>query len=118
MGKKVTQAKMEDAMEALSEKRAGGQSLADLGYVTAGLDDAWQACGTGIDGSFHDAQGKPLVNKTTFPDIGAMVAKAHSLGLQAGFYINNCVRSPGSFHCHTAHCSPHPSCVCACSDLW
>jgi hypothetical protein len=92
MGAKVTQAKMEEAMEALAKKRAGGQSLADLGYNTAGLDDAWQACGTGVDGSFHDAQGTPLVNKTTFPDLGAMVAKAHSLGLQAGFYINNCVR--------------------------
>ena len=45
MGARVTQAKMEAAMEALAKKRAGGRSLVDLGYATAGLDDAWQACG-------------------------------------------------------------------------
>ena len=76
-------------MKGLVKKRSGGQSLADCGYVTAGLDDAWQACGTGVDGSFHNAQGAPLVNKTKFPDMAAMVSKAHSLGLHAGFYINN-----------------------------
>lgn len=91
MGARVTQAKMEAAMEALAKKRSGGQSLADLGYATAGLDDAWQACGTGVEQSFHDAHGAPLVNKTTFPDLGAMVQKAHTLGLGAGFYINNCI---------------------------
>ena len=53
---------MEAAMTALAKKRNGGLSLADLGYATAGLDDAWQACGTGVDGSFHDASGRPLVN--------------------------------------------------------
>jgi alpha-galactosidase len=91
MGARVTQAKMELAMGALAKKRSGGQSLASLGFATAGLDDAWQACGTGVDGSFHDEMGAPLVNTTTFPDIGAMVKKAHSLGLQAGFYVNNCI---------------------------
>jgi hypothetical protein len=91
MGARVTQAKMEAAMEALAKKRSDGHSLADLGYVTAGLDDAWQACGTGVDGSFHGVHGEPLVNTTTFPDLGAMVKKAHGLGLKAGFYINNCI---------------------------
>ena len=92
MGPRVTQAKMEAAMEALAKKWDGGQqSLADLGYATAGLDDAWQACGTGVDGSFHDRQGAPLVNTTKFPDMGAMVKKAHALGLKSGFYINNCI---------------------------
>ena len=62
MGPRVNQTKMEIAMEALARKRSGGTSLADLGYATAGLDDAWQACGTGVDGSFHDANGAPLVN--------------------------------------------------------
>ena len=98
MGPRVTQAKMETAMEALAKKRSDGRSLADLGYATAGLDDAWQACGTGVDKSFHDFLGKPLVNLTTFPDMGGMVKKAHSLGLGAGFYINNCAaKSPSPF---------------------
>ena len=93
----VTQAKMETAMSKLAEKRPWGldgarASLADLGYGTVGLDDAWQACGTGVNGSFHDgATGRPLVNTSKFPEMGAMVAKAHALGLRAGFYINNCI---------------------------
>jgi hypothetical protein len=51
----VTQAKMERAMENVAQKRdstgapaATGTSLADLGFATVGLDDAWQACGTGV----------------------------------------------------------------------
>ena len=95
MGKDVTQAKMQGAMDKLVEKRryGGGDpiSLADLGYATAGLDDAWQACGTGINGSFHAADGTPLVNSTTFPNMGAMVEYGHKLGLGVGFYINNCI---------------------------
>ena len=42
-------------------------SLADLGYVSAGVDDGWQACGAGVQGSFHDAEGRPIVNTTRFP---------------------------------------------------
>ena len=64
----------------MTSSHSEGRSLADVGYATAGLDDAWQACGTGVDGSFHDKHGTPLVNTTTFPDLGGMVAKAHALG--------------------------------------
>ena len=30
------------------------------------------------------------MNKTRYPDMKAMTAKAHSLGLRAGFYMNTC----------------------------
>ena len=49
--------------------------------------DAYQK---GYNGTFHDAQGNPLWAEATFPDPAGMVAKAHSLGLRAGWYMNNC----------------------------
>ena len=51
---------------------------------------ARQDCGKGLNGSFHAADGAPLWAKETFPDPAGMVAKAHSLGLKAGWYMNNC----------------------------
>ena len=43
------------------------RSLADLGYLSVGIDDGWQSCGSGVAGSFHDAAGNPLVNTSRFP---------------------------------------------------
>ena len=34
-------------------------SLIELGFNRIGMDDNWQACGTGINGSFHDAASDP-----------------------------------------------------------
>jgi alpha-galactosidase len=56
------------------------------GYASIGLDDGWQECGAGFDGSFHDAAGNPLVNKTKFADLAAMVSYGHSKGLRVGWY--------------------------------
>ena len=56
-------------------------------YQDVGLDDNWQACGAGVYGSFFDADGTPLVNTATFPDMKGMVGYAHSRGLRAGFYM-------------------------------
>jgi len=91
----ISQAKMQQTMDKMTQRSrevVGTKvSLLDLGYSNCGLDDNWQACGTGVKGSFHDANGTPLVNLTTFPDMGAMVAHGHSLGLHIGWYINNCI---------------------------
>ena len=54
--------------------RSRGKSLADVGYVRVGLDDNWQDCGAGVNGSFHDSTGQPLVNLKTFPDMKSMVS--------------------------------------------
>ena len=68
------------------------KSLADLGYTDVGLDDNWQACGTGENGTqFHDTAGNPLVNKSLFPDFKEMTDHGHSLGLSVGWYGNNCI---------------------------
>jgi hypothetical protein len=66
------------------------KSLLQLGYGHIGLDDCWQSC-TGPRGSFHDpTTGVPIVNYTRFPSMASMTAKAKALGLQSGFYGNNC----------------------------
>ena len=85
-GGNIDQAKMEAQMAALVD-RSRGRSLLELGFDNVGLDDGWQACGAGWNGSFHTADGEPIVDRAKFPDIGAMVAKAHSLGLKAGWYM-------------------------------
>lgn len=77
-------------MEAMTWK-INGVSLKDAGYASVGLDDYWQACGTGVNGSFHNASGYPLVNLELFPDMKAMNAYCHSLGLKSGWYGNNCI---------------------------
>eukprot|EP00005_Dracoamoeba_jomungandri_P000161 CAMPEP_0174253276 /NCGR_PEP_ID=MMETSP0439-20130205/2647_1 /TAXON_ID=0 /ORGANISM="Stereomyxa ramosa, Strain Chinc5" /LENGTH=378 /DNA_ID=CAMNT_0015334217 /DNA_START=162 /DNA_END=1298 /DNA_ORIENTATION=+ len=66
-------------------------SLVDLGYVSVGLDDNWQDCGKGINGSFHDANGNPIINTDRFPDMKNMTAYAHSKGTRPGWYFNNCI---------------------------
>ena len=86
----VTQEKMEAVMEALVDTSRGA-SLLSLGYEFVGLDDGWQKCGAGINGSFHTASGDPIVDESKFPDMEGMVVKAHSLGLKAGWYLNNCI---------------------------
>ncbi len=67
-------------------------SLASLGYIDVGLDDVWQKCGSygPKNWTYHDATGSPVVDTTRFPNMSALPATAHSLGLRAGFYGNNC----------------------------
>ena len=68
-------------------------SLIELGYNRIGMDDNWQACGSGLNGSFHGADGAPLWNMTAFPDVKGMNKHAHDLGLKTDWYINNCICS-------------------------
>jgi hypothetical protein len=84
---RVTQRLMDDVMEAMVAKQPGdGRSLLDLGFRDVGLDDGWQSCGGpgSFNGSHHTIDGDVLVNLTRFPNMTAMVAKAHSLNLSAG----------------------------------
>ena len=67
-------------------------SLQDLNYTSCGLDDGWQFCGHGAPpNSFHDASGKPLIKLSAFPNMTQMVEELHTLGLRAGWYLNNCI---------------------------
>jgi hypothetical protein len=104
-----TQPAVESAMRALSRPRGGGggggggsggdfggssslksKSLVDLGYTQASLDDGWQACGAGVNHSFHDAEGYPLINLKAFPNMSALTKLGTSLGIESGWYMNNC----------------------------
>ena len=87
----ITQSIIEANMDAMADRSRGNVSLLDLGYTRAGLDDNWQACGTGVNDGFHAKDGTPLVNKSRFPDMKAMVNHGHVLGLHVGWYDNNCI---------------------------
>lgn len=92
----VNQSFMERAFTALALKRqrgAGQASLSSLGYTQVGVDDGWQACGSGWNGSFHTQDGRPLVNLTRFPSMSAMTASATKAGLRVVWYHNNCICS-------------------------
>jgi hypothetical protein len=68
-----------------------------------GLDDNWQACGSyGPNGdTYHDVNGDPVINTSSFPDFKAMTDYAHSLGETAGWYGNNCICRD---HCSDESC--------------
>jgi len=72
-------------------------SFLDLGFDNCGLDDNWQQCGAGYLKSFHDSQGKPLINTERFPSMKAMTDYGHKLGLRVGWYMNNCICSEHMF---------------------
>ena len=70
---------------ALGSGAAPALERLDLGYNNVGLDDNWQACGTGVNGSFHAIDGTPLINTKTFPSMADMTAHGHKLGLRVGW---------------------------------
>ena len=117
----IDQEIMQAMMDELAQKRPvvnqkAPTSLADLGYIYAGLDDHWQNCtrtcanGTvipswdmkngfdylGCDNNtgssvppWHAPDGTPLVDTHRFPDLRAMTSYAHARGLRAGWYFGN-----------------------------
>lgn len=90
----VNQEKVQHVIDAITERTrlvdGVRTSLADLGYTDVGLDDGWQACGAGVNGSFHDADGHPLINTTAFPDMKQFTDYGHRHGLKMGWYMNTC----------------------------
>eukprot|EP00729_Bicosta_minor_P007317 gene7317-8221_t len=101
-GGNVNQTKMTvtmDRMTARTRKVNGKlKSLLDLGYNHVGLDDNWQKCGQ-LNGqrSFHDADGNPIIDTTKFPNMSAMTAHGHNVGLRVGWYMNNCICAERGF---------------------
>ena len=99
-------------------------SLAEIGYLSVGMDDGYQLCNcSGSHGqedlyphslynvscsgdnpgqeanACHDGRctwhnqsdGRPMIDTLKFPDLKGLVAYGHSLALQVGFYLNNCI---------------------------
>ena len=69
------------------------KSLVDVGFTLANLDDGYQACGAGVNGSFHDARGFPIFDPAKFTNVSAMTAAARAVNLTPGFYANNYICS-------------------------
>lgn len=86
----VDQDMVSGQVDGLLEEIGGAKNLLELGYDTIGVDDGWQDCGAGRHGGFHDQDGKPLVNKTRFPDLAGLVANTHKRKVKLGWYMNNC----------------------------
>ena len=64
----VSQQSMLSQVDALVAPQPGSTaSLRSLGFSDIGIDDGWQACGAGVNGSWHDATGTPLVMRPSSP---------------------------------------------------
>ena len=79
----------EDYITATIDTLAASPLLA-LGFDRVGIDDCWQSCGAGVNGSFHSPQGTPLINHTEFPDMRGLVLHGITNKVAVGFYVNNC----------------------------
>ena len=68
-----------DALVAKEHAQAGtaaNVSLCDMGYCSVGIDEGWEGCGAGVNGSQHDVDGNPTIN-SKFPDMAAVVRYGH-----------------------------------------
>ena len=78
MKQNVSQSAILRQVDALVTRQKGQPSLLEVGYSHIGIDDGWQACGKGVNGSFHDANGRPIIDLERFPDMRAMNIQSHS----------------------------------------
>jgi alpha-galactosidase len=94
-GNRITQEMMLEAANAIVAKNRtvaghdGKVSLCDLGYCSVGVDEGWEGCGSGVNGTQHAADGTPEID-AAFPDTAKMVSQIHDKGLAAGWYLNGC----------------------------
>ena len=83
-------------------------SLKEVGYEWVAQDDGWQQCKSpppactaprgGLEkcgphkgtGGFHADDGTPQLDMKKFPNLRGAVSYAHSHGLKANWYFNNC----------------------------
>jgi hypothetical protein len=64
----ISQEKMTTAANAFVDT-SRGLSLKEVGFVNVGLDDYYQACGTGANGSFHNASGYRMSRVSFFAQV-------------------------------------------------
>ena len=93
-GSRVSQSDISATIDAITSKvwtinGKANMSLLDAGYSSVGIDEGWEACGKGVNGTQHDAKGNPVVN-AKFPDMAALVKYGHDAGLKMGWYENGC----------------------------
>ena len=81
----VTQQRILGQVHALAARRHNQSSLLEIGYTHIGIDDGWQECGKGVNGTFHDKRGRPIIATSKFPDMKAMTKEANSVGVEMGW---------------------------------
>lgn len=92
----MNQSLIEETIDALTARNRsvggwkGNVSLCDLGYCAVGIDEGWEGCGEGVNGTQHYANGTPATNNVLFPDMKGLVGYGHSHGLKMGWYFNGC----------------------------
>ena len=102
-GNRITQEMMLAAADALVAKNRtvkgiyGNVSLCGIGYCDIGVDEGWEGCGAGVNGTQHEADGTPTID-SDFPDTKKMVDEIHAKGLKAGWYLNGCKCGERSEH--------------------
>ena len=72
--------KMTTCMDALTSKQwtvegKPNVSLADVGYATAGIDEGWEGCGQGVNGTASTRRAIQL--STQFLDMAGLVKYGH-----------------------------------------
>jgi hypothetical protein len=87
----IDDAKIRAQVDALVKPRdEAGTSLLSLGYRSIGIDEGWEGCKLGVNGTVHYANGTPAVDPKRFPDLPALVRYAKLRGVAMGFYLNGC----------------------------
>ena len=76
----------------------GKVSLCDLGYCAAGIDEGWEGCGLGANGTQHYVNGTPATNTHNFPDMKGLVN--YGAWVSAPFAVQFCSIS----HFSTGYC--------------
>ena len=99
----VDQPFLSSLVDGLVAPLPGGGSLFTSSFSEVGLDDGWEACGSGVNGSYHDASGQPLVNLTRFPDMRAMTTGARAKGVTMAWYHNCCGCGAGEHRLSEPH---------------
>jgi hypothetical protein len=118
----VDEAKMMDTMDVLTDRSrfvdwwgrpckkgtegCNAMSLAELGFSDVGLDAGFEDCTSRTVGgkpAFHDANGRPLIDRGKFPSgLGALVKHGHSRNLSVSWYGNACAcKKENSYTAHT-----------------
>ncbi len=99
----INQSYLSSAVEGLFAPLPGGGSLFSAGFTDLGIDDGWEACGAGVNGSYHDGGGRPLINTTRFPDMAALTASARARNASMSWYGNCCGCAAGEHRLSAPH---------------
>jgi hypothetical protein len=87
----INDEKIKSQVDALVKPRdVAGTTLLSLGFKTIGIDEGWEGCNMGVNGTVHYKNGTPTVDPARFPSMHDLVSYGHSKGVRMGFYLNGC----------------------------